>query len=124
MSDHVAKICNMADITRIHQRKEPTRRHFIAEWAEARNMTRADVARELGVDKSQTTRWFQGQLPQPHYQERLAALFNIEAEALLRHPDADWMSRMFEGRSAKEREHMRKSIETTFPPKSGSSKGS
>lgn len=80
-------------------------------------MTRADVARELDVDKSQTTRWFQGQLPQPAYQKKIATLFGIEPEALLRHPDDDWVARMFAGRDAKEREHMKRSIETTFPPK-------
>lgn len=114
----------MPKLPRIHQNKTPIRRHFIAEWAEARNMTRADVARELDVDKSQTTRWFQGQLPQPAFQEKLAALFEIAPEALLRHPDDDWLSRMFEGRSAKEREHMKRSIETTFPPKPLTSKAS
>lgn len=117
-------MCNMAKVTEIHQGKTPIRRHFIAEWAAARNLTRADVARELGVDKSQTTRWFKGQLPQPAFQERLAALFEIEPEALLRHPDADWMSKMFKDRSANERDRMKRSIELAWPPKSSSSKGS
>lgn len=124
MPAHVAKICNMAKVTKIHQGKEPFRRHFIEEWAALRNLTRADVARELGVDKSQTTRWFQGQLPQRHWQERIAALFEIAPEALLRHPDEDWLARMFEGRRADERERMKQAIELTWPPKSVSSKAS
>lgn len=107
--------------TRIHHNKTPIRRHFIAEWAEARGMRQVDVAEELGVDKSQASRWFAGQMPQPHFQERLAALFEIEPEALLRHPDADWMSRFFEGRQIEERERIKRAIELSFPLKSGTS---
>lgn len=103
--------------TRIHQNKTPIRRHFIKEWAEARNLTRADLARELGIDKSQPSRWWDGQMPQPAEQERIAAVFGIEPEALLRHPDADWMSRFFEGRASEERERIKKAMELSFPLK-------
>jgi transcriptional regulator with XRE-family HTH domain len=113
----VAKIATMQKPTRIHQNKTPIRRHFIKEWAETRNMTQADLARELGVDKSQTSRWWQGQMPQPAWQERIAGVFAIEPDGLLRHPDQDWMARFFEGRAAEERDRIKQAMELSFPLK-------
>lgn len=111
------EIATMQKPVRIHQNKTPIRRHYIKEWAEARNMTQADLARELDTDKSQTSRWWQGQMPNSSTQERIAAVFEIEPEALLRHPDQDWMARFFEGRAAEERDRIKQAMELSFPVK-------
>lgn len=110
----------MKPVTRIHQRKTPIRRHFIAEWADARGLKPADIVETLGIDKSQVYRWFKGQMPQPAQQEILAAMFEIEPEALLRHPDDDWISRFFAGRDADEKEEIKRMIEKAWPPRTGS----
>lgn len=81
-------------------------------------MRQVDIAEQLDVEKSQVSRWFGGQLPQPHWQERLAALFEIEPEALLRHPDHDWLARFFLERDQAERERIKQAIELSFPVKS------
>lgn len=106
-------------LSRIHQNRTPIRRQFIKEWAEVRGYSQAELAKELDVDKSQASRWFAGQLPQPRFQEMIAQLFEIEPEALLRHPDNDWLARFFEGRKADERERIKKTIEAAFPRSTG-----
>lgn len=88
-------------------------------WAERRGLTQADLARELGVDKGTVSRWYSGTSPGLLWQENLAALFSCEREDLFRHPDENWMKRFLEGRSAKEIEHIRKSLEITFPKRTG-----
>jgi len=109
----------MSSEPRIHSMKQPRRPHFIREWAERRHLTQADLARELGADKSLVSRWFNGSTPGVDWQQRLAALFHCEEDALFRHPDDDWIRRFFEGRSREEIEHIRRSLETIFPRKTG-----
>ncbi|MDX3927653.1 MAG: helix-turn-helix domain-containing protein [Shinella sp.] len=75
------------EISTIRCSKQPRRPHYIAEWAEAQELTQADLARELGADKSVVSRWFNGTTPGVEWQERLAALFHCEPESLFRHPD-------------------------------------
>lgn len=109
----------MSDITTIHKSKQPRRPHYIAEWAEARNLNQADLARELGADKSVVSRWFNGTTPGIEWQEKLAALFNCEPEALFRHPDDDWLAKFFRDRSRTEIEKMKQMLELAFPKKTG-----
>lgn len=106
-------------VARIHQSKKPVRRHYIREWAEARGLRQVDVVEQLGIEKSQVSRWFAGQLPNPKFQAMLAELFSIEPEALLRHPDQDWMARFFEGRAQEERERIKQAMELAWPKKTG-----
>jgi transcriptional regulator with XRE-family HTH domain len=98
--------------------KPTVRRHFIPEWAEVRGLKQSEIARELGAEKGLVSRWFHGTLPGPDYQVRLAALFRIEPEALLRHPDDDWLARFFKDRDAAERERIKQAMELAWPRKS------
>lgn len=103
----------------IHQSKQPRRPHYIEAWAKRRGLNQADLARELGADKSVVSRWFKGSTPSPDWQERLAALFFCEPESLFRHPDDDWLRRFFQNRSEEEIERIKKSLEFGFPLKTG-----
>lgn len=105
----------MPDPTQIHKNKTPTRRHFIKEWADARNMTAADIIELTGIEKSQVYRWFAGQMPQPRFQVLLAEMFEIKPEALLRHPDQDWLAEFFQDRQAEERERIKQAMELAWP---------
>lgn len=82
---------------------------------EARNLKVADLIRDLEFDRSTIYRWMDGNMPQPAQQERLAALFEIEPEALLRHPDDDWIARFFHGRSEEERQRIKQAMELAWP---------
>lgn len=107
----------MNEITRIHRDKQPRRPHFIPEWAERRDLTQADLARELGADKSVVSRWFNGTTPGIEWQKQLADLFHCEPESLFRHPDDDWLSRFFQNRSREEVERIKTMLEAAFPHK-------
>lgn len=99
----------------IHQNKTPVRRHFIKEWMESRGLEPADLIEQLDADRSTVYRWLDGQMPQPRWQAKLAAVFHVEPEDLLRDPDADWLSRFFEGRKADERERIKQAMELAWP---------
>ena len=88
----------MTNPPKIHANKQPRRPHFIEQWAELRHLRQADLARELGADKSVVSRWYAGGSPGLDHQERLAALFDIDREDLFRHPDDNWLKRLFERR--------------------------
>lgn len=109
----------MKKVARIHQGKQPIRRHFIKEWMEARDMTPADLVSQLDIEKSQVYRWLKGQLPHPDMQERLGALFEIDPEALLRDPDDDWIRRFFQGRDLEEKERIKQAMELAWPKRTG-----
>lgn len=102
-------------VTSIHRSKQPRRPHYIEAWAEVRGLSQADIARELGADKSVISRWFSGSTPSVEYQERLAALFECEPESLFRHPNDDWLARFFANRTKEEVERMKMMLEAAFP---------
>lgn len=105
-------------VSRIHKSKQPNRPHFIQEWAEKRNLTQTDLARELDADKSVISRWYSGTTPSVDYQEKLAALFGCEdRESIFRHPDDDWITRFFRDRSIEEIQRMKQMLEAAFPKK-------
>ena len=94
----------MNNIKRIHTDKTPIRIHFIAEWAEKRNLRQADVVREIGADKGLVSRWFDGTLPKPEYLEKLAALFDTDVHGLFRDPDDDWLAKFFRDKTEEQKE--------------------
>jgi transcriptional regulator with XRE-family HTH domain len=105
----------MSTITYIHASKQPRRPHFIDAWAEKRNLSQADLARELGADKSLVSRWFHGSTPGIEWQEKLAALFFVEREALFRDPTEDWLWRKLKSRTEDEKKKIINMIEAVFP---------
>lgn len=105
----------MAKPTQIYPNRQPRRPHHIKDWADARGLTQADLSRELGADKSLISRWFAGTTPNVEYQERLAALFQTDPEALFRHPDDDWITKFFADRERDEVERIKSTLETAFP---------
>jgi len=114
----------MADITKIHPSKQPRRPHFIPDWADKKGLSQAELGREIGADKSVVSRWYSGSSPTAEWQSKLSEFFEIEPEALFRHPDDDWIRRFFEGRARDEIERAKKMLEMAFPaPKRGKSAG-
>lgn len=110
----------MNNIAEIHKGKQPHRPHYVREWAELRGYrTQAELVAALDIDKSVVSRWYNGASPSLEWQEKLAALFECEREALFRHPDDDWFSKFFQGRSRDELERMKIALEASFPRKKG-----
>lgn len=108
----------MARPTRIHRGKQPYRLHYIPEWAKKRGVRQAEIARELGVDKSTVSRWFEGALPvEAHFIALTAFFYAEEPAALFRHPDDDWMRVVLRGKTDDERERIKAMIEAAFPRK-------
>lgn len=93
----------MAKLHSIHAGKTPPRIHYIAEWAEKRNLSQADVTRAIGADKSSVSRWFAGKLPEQPYIMKLTAVLQLEEpNDMFRHPDDNWFKRMFKDRNEQE----------------------
>lgn len=127
------KECDMTNIANIHKGKTPVRRHFFAEWLEARGMKPMEFMNAWNelhpdqiIDKSQVYRWLKGQLPRPESMLRIAAILHLEHEdgspdpdALLRHPDNDWFARKLKGRPREEIERIKQVIDAAFPDKTG-----
>jgi transcriptional regulator with XRE-family HTH domain len=105
----------MAEITQVHRSKQPHRPHYIVQWAERRGLRQTDLADELGADKSSVSRWYRGATPALEWQEKLAALFHVEREALFRHPDEDWFARFFADKTAEQLERAKRMLEAAFP---------
>lgn len=110
----------MPEPTSIHKSKQSRRPHYIREWAILRGFKKQiDLAAELGIDKSVVSRWYGGSSPDKDSQEKLAALFDCDTESLFRHPDDDWFAKFFKDRERDEIDRMKKTLELTFPRKSG-----
>ena len=109
----------MTKVTKIHPSKQPRRPHFIRQWADKRNLSQADLAREIGADKSLVSRWYDGASPGSDWQEKLAAYFDCEPDGLFRDPDEDWMARFLKNKSPDDRERAKAILIAAFPDKDG-----
>lgn len=82
---------------------------------------------EQPIDKTQVYRWIRGNLPMPATMVRIAAALSVldietgepAPEALLRHPNEDWIARKLQGRSPDEVERIKQMIDLAFPDKTG-----
>ncbi|ULJ73630.1 XRE family transcriptional regulator [Rhizobium gallicum] len=112
----MVEFATMAKVSKIHQGKQPVRRHFLAEWLEAKSMTPVDLIEALNdpersmdfteVDKSQVYRWLKGQMPQAAMQLRIAAALGFEGEPdkLLQDPTMDWLAEFFRDKTEEQKE--------------------
>lgn len=96
--------------------KPQARLHYIVERAERRQLSQADISRELEVDKSSVSRWFAGKLPAEKHLLALGILLRVDATNLFRHPDEDWLARFSRDRGAAERARIKATLEAAFPP--------
>jgi len=112
---HTVNMSKVVQIRGSRTFRQPRRPHFIVEWAEKRGLKQVDVAREIGADKSVVSRWFNGASPGAEWQDKLAALFQCDPDAIFRHPDDDWFAKFFKGREPTEIERIKATLETAFP---------
>lgn len=117
----------MPNVSKIHQNKSPVRRHYLAEWLEAKHMTPVDLLAVLNdpersmdlpeVDKSQVYRWIKGQMPQAPMQERIAGALGFpgEPEKLLQDPTMDWLAAFFRDKTEEQKERAIQMLKVLFP---------
>lgn len=109
-------------IDAIYSKRQPRRPHYLREWVERREFeTDAAFADAIGADKSVVSRWLDEgnpSTPGPDWQRKLGVFFGDEEDPadIFRHPDDDWIAKFFRDRRPEEIEHIKKSMETTFPP--------
>jgi hypothetical protein len=131
----IGKIRDMKALSRIHQGKQPNRRHFINEWLQARDMDPMDLLNKLNeadtslpyVEKSQVYRWLKGQLPQLPMQIRIAGALEIvdietgepDPDGLMRHPDLDWFARKLQHSDEEDIKRLKAIVELTLQPRTG-----
>lgn len=89
--------------------------HFIAAWAEKRELKQADFVRSLGVDKGTVSRWFVGKMPDETNLPRIAAYLSVGIDDLFRPPEDDWIRRFFYNRSVSELKRIKATLEAAFP---------
>ena len=90
--------------------------HYIPQWADHRDVTRAQIARDLGVQKSTVTRWFKGTMPRDDHLRILADYLECpEVKSLFRHPNDDWFAREFRRLSEKKKQELKLIIELAQP---------
>lgn len=112
-----------APLDAIYPTRQPRRPHYLRDWIERRNFKNdAEFAKEVGADKGQVSRWLdetRPSTPSRDWQIKLGIFFGGEDDPadIFRHPDDDWIAKFFRDRKPDEIEHIKKSMETTFPPK-------
>lgn len=110
-------IRNMGNVVTIHTDKDEPRVHFIAEWLEHRELSQAEIVRELGVNKGTVSKWCSGALPAEDNLRALAAFLEVEPVELFRHPQDDWITRFFMNRSTEQLKQMVATLNAAFPRK-------
>jgi hypothetical protein len=117
-----------------HRSRGTYRRHYLAEWLEARNMSPMELLAVLNepgsegeIDKSQVYRWMKGQLPHGPTQLRIAAalgLLDIETgepdpELLLAHPDQGWIAERVKDLSKEDRATVKQMLDLWLSRRTG-----
>jgi hypothetical protein len=107
----------------IYATRQGRRPHFLAEWMEHRGIkSQAELAKEIDADKSQISRWLDGDkpsTPSPGWAAKLNAFFGGGGDPvdIFRHPMDDWMAKFLQSRklTPKDLERGRRMLETMFP---------
>jgi hypothetical protein len=100
---------------KIDATKQPRRPHYLREWMERRQITAAELARQSGASKGVISRWLDGASPSQEWHDKLRDFFHAGKEGIFRHPDDDWFTQFFEGRSREEIERIKRTLEVAFP---------
>lgn len=124
MSKKPAAKPQSAPLSEIFPAKQPARPHYLGRLMELRSLTNADLIKDLGVDKSQLSRWLDDDKPSTpgrKWARELGQYFAVppdnEFVDIFVDPDVDWMYRLLRGKSAEERNRARTLLEAAFPAK-------
>lgn len=114
-----------AVLVEIYQKRQVRRPHYLAKLLEQHQVSRVKLADELGVDKSQISRWLdedKPSTPSPDWALKLGQYFAASDDPddfvdIFTDPDVARFQRMVRGRSPDEVDRMLATLEAAFPAK-------
>jgi len=113
---------------RIYAGRQPTRPHYLAALLRAKNVTRATLIEELGIDKSLVSRWLDEDRPTTpgrHWQKELGRYLASDPDDfvdIFTDPNVSRFQRLTRGLSAEQVDQMLSSLEAAFKIKKTGSK--
>lgn len=105
----------------IHAKRQVRRPHYLAKIMARKNVSRVKLASELGVDKSQLSRWLdenRPSTPSPEWAAKLGRYFASDPEDfvdIFTDPDLARFQKMTAGRAPAEVDRMLATLEAAFP---------
>ena len=113
----------------IYSKRQPSKPHYLARLMARQNVTRSDLMKELGIDKSQLSRWLdetRPATPSPEWAHKLGQYFSPGPDEddfvdIFADPDVQWIAKKLQGRSDEEKARIIAMIDAAFPaPKQAS----
>lgn len=114
-----------AQLTEIYAKRQARRPHYLAKIMERRDVSRAKLLEDLGVDKSQLSRWLDDDrpsTPSPVWALKLGQYFSSGPDDddlvdIFTDPDLARFQKMTKGRPPDEVDRMLATLEAAFPRK-------
>lgn len=109
----------------IFAKRQVRRPHYLAQLMARHNVSRGKLVEDLGVDKSQLSRWLDEErpaTPSPAWAQKLGQYFAAgpdedDAVDIFADPDVQRFQRMVRGRAPEEVDRMLATLEAAFPVK-------
>ena len=106
----------------IYAKRQQRRPHYLDKLMSRQNVSRGQLVEELGVDKSQLSRWLdedRPSTPSPHWVAELGRYFAASPDPddfvdIFADPDVQRFQRIVRGRSPEEVDRMLATLETAF----------
>jgi len=114
-----------AVMAEIFAKRQVRRPHYLAKLMARHNVSRGKLVEDLGVDKSQLSRWLDEErpaTPSPAWAKKLGQYFAVGPDEddivdIFADPDVQRFQRMVRGRDPEEVDRMLATLEAAFPLK-------
>ncbi len=110
-----------AVLAEIYAKRQARRPHYLGKIMQAKDVSRAQLVDELGVDKSQLSRWLdrhRPSTPSPEWAEKLGYYFASDPDDFVDifvDPDVARLAKIMKGRTPEEVDRMLATLEAAFP---------
>lgn len=112
-------------LVQLYAKRQPNRPHYLARLMARQNVSRTTLIDELGMDKSQLSRWLDDEkpsTPSPEWAAKLGKYFSPSGDEddlvdIFEDPDVRWIAKKLEGRSDEEKARIISIIDREFPNK-------
>lgn len=118
-----AKKPTEAPLAAIYSKRQPSKPHYLARLMARQNVTRSTLMKELGIDKSQLSRWLhetRPATPSPEWAQKLGQYFSPSLDDddfvdIFADPDVQWIAKKLQGRTDEEKARIIAMIDAAFP---------